>query len=81
MKFAVVGCVKCRRMMVADLSFASKSCQCGHKIVLAKASLLATSNSAEEAGELLRGFLSKQNSGFVGADKMKESGVLDKMQK
>jgi hypothetical protein len=68
--FAVVGCVKCRRMLVADLSYATKTCICGNRIDLSKTKLLAVSESADEAGELLRRMQTAKNSGFTSANKI-----------
>lgn len=64
--------------MVADLSFASKKCQCGHKIDLSKVKLLAVCDSADEAGEVLREFLSARNSGFTSAEKMHDFSLGDR---
>ena len=68
--FAVVGCVKCRRMLVADLSYATKTCICGNKIDLSKTKLLAVCGSADEAGEHLRRMQTAKNSGFTSANKI-----------
>ncbi len=68
--FSVIGCVKCRRMMVADLSYATKTCICGNKIDLAKTKLLAVCESADEAGELLRRMQTAKNTGFASANKI-----------
>jgi len=65
--FAVVGCTKCRRMSVADLTYHSKTCQCGHKIDLTRAKLLAVFPSADEAGEYLRNIQNYRNTGFTSA--------------
>lgn len=62
--FAVVGCSKCRRKMVADLSRSTKTCQCGAKINLKKVKLLYVSDSADDAGDFLRKINSSGNSGF-----------------
>lgn len=63
--FAIIGCSKCRRRTVADLSRSSKTCSgCGAKIDLKKARLLYVSDSAEEAGEVLRKMNAEGNSGF-----------------
>ena len=67
--FAIVGCTKCRRMQVADLSYATKTCVCGNKIDLAKTKLLAVVASADAAGELLRQMQTAKNSGFTSADR------------
>ena len=66
--FAVVGCLKCRRKMVADLSKMTKTCQCGAKISLNKVKLLYVSDSAEDAGDFLRKINSAGNSGFSSAE-------------
>ncbi|MEA5037339.1 hypothetical protein SDC9_20371 [bioreactor metagenome] len=65
--FAIVGCTKCRRMQVADLSYTTKTCVCGNKIDLAKTKLLAVVESADAAGELLRQMQTAKNSGFTPA--------------
>ncbi len=67
--FAVIGCTKCRRMLVADLSYATKTCICGNRIDLAKTKLLAVSGSADEAGEILRHMQTEKNSGFTSANR------------
>jgi len=56
--------------MVADLSYATKTCICGNKIDLSKTKLLAVCESADEAGELLRRMQTAKNSGFTSADKI-----------
>ena len=71
--FAVVGCTKCRRMLVADLSYATKTCICGNKLDLSKTKLLVVSGSADEAGELLRHMQTAKNSGFTSADRFTQS--------
>ena len=65
--FAVVGCSKCQRKMVADLSFEHKTCQCGHRINLHKVHLLATAATAAQAGEILRAMNAQRNTGFTSA--------------
>jgi len=77
-RFAVIGCPRCRRMQVADLTHATKTCSCGHKIDLAKAKLLAVSDSADEAGAILRSFTAPKNSGFVSAVSVHSSSLADK---
>ena len=59
--FAVIGCPRCRRMQVADLTHTTKTCICGHKIDLTKVKLLAVSRSADEAGSLLRSITSEKH--------------------
>ncbi|HKL97792.1 MAG TPA: DUF1922 domain-containing protein [Methanocorpusculum sp.] len=71
--FAIVGCTKCRRMLVADLSYATKTCICGYKLDLSKTKLLVVSGSADEAGELLRQMQTTKNSGFTSADRIGSS--------
>ena len=71
--FAVIGCTKCRRMLVADLSYATKTCICGNRIDLSKTKHLAVSGSADEAGEILRHMQTAKNSGFTSANKMSGS--------
>ena len=66
--FAIVGCMKCRRMQVADLSYATKTCVCGNKSDLSKTKLLAVSESADEAGEHLRRMQTAKNTGFTSAN-------------
>lgn len=53
--------------MVADLSHATKTCQCGNKIQLAKAPRLGEARTADTAAELLRSIMSNGNSGFHSA--------------
>jgi len=67
--FAIVGCSKCRRLLVADLSYATKTCICGNKLDLGKTKLLAISESADVAGEILRQMQTQKNSGFTSADR------------
>jgi hypothetical protein len=75
--FAVVGCVKCRRMLVADLSYATKTCICGNRIDLSKTKLLVVSGSADEAGEILRHMQTGKNSGFSSANRISGSFKKD----
>ncbi|HJJ48263.1 MAG TPA: DUF1922 domain-containing protein [Methanocorpusculum sp.] len=65
--FAVIGCPKCRRKMVADLAYDTKTCQCGNKINLKKTRFLALADTAAEAGDILRALNSTQNTGFTSA--------------
>lgn len=51
--FAVVGCTKCRKMQVADLSYATKTCACGHRIDLSRVHLLVVCDSADDCGNAL----------------------------
>ncbi|HJJ96783.1 MAG TPA: DUF1922 domain-containing protein [Methanocorpusculum sp.] len=76
--FGVIGCPRCRRMQVADLTHATKTCICGHKIDLTKTKLLAVSDSADEAGAVLRSFTAPKNSGFVSAARMYSSSPAEK---
>lgn len=71
--FGVVGCPRCRRMQVADLSHAVKTCACGYKMDLHKIRILAVSSSAEEAGGILRSMSAPKNSGFIPAARMQQS--------
>ncbi|MCK9312748.1 MAG: DUF1922 domain-containing protein [Methanocorpusculum sp.] len=70
--FAVVGCSKCRRLIVADLAYATKTCICGYRLDLGKTKLLAVSESADIAGEILRQMQTRKNSGFTTADKFSD---------
>lgn len=79
--FAVVGCQRCRRMQVADLTHATKTCACGNKLELRKIKLLAVSGSAEEAGDLLRSFTALKNSGFVSAARLQSPSLSEKIPK
>ena len=79
--FAVIGCPRCRRMQVADLTHATKTCVCGHKIDLAKVKLLAVSRSADEAGSILRSITSRKNTGFQPAANMYNSTSAEKSTK
>ncbi|HJJ42175.1 MAG TPA: DUF1922 domain-containing protein [Methanocorpusculum sp.] len=72
--FGVIGCTKCRRLMVADLSYETKTCQCGKKIILKKSHILARCATADEAGNILRQMNADKNSGFSSADKIKGLG-------
>jgi len=65
--FVIIGCPKCRRKMVADLSYESKTCQCGNKITLRKARIFASAKTAAEAGEILRAMNNETNTGFSSA--------------
>lgn len=65
--FAVVGCTKCRKMQVADLSYATKTCACGHRIHLAAAHLLVVCDTADDCGNALRSLTAGKNSGFAPA--------------
>ncbi|HJJ27783.1 MAG TPA: DUF1922 domain-containing protein [Methanocorpusculum sp.] len=65
--FAIVGCPRCHRKMVADLSYETKTCQCGNKIQLKKVRIFARADTAADAGELLRALERGQNTGFTSA--------------
>ena len=65
--FAVVGCEKCRRLMAADLSYDTKTCQCGHKIQLRKAKLLAVFSDAATAAIAVQKLQEEKNTGFAPA--------------
>ena len=65
--FAVVGCEKCRRLMSADLSYETKTCQCGHKINLRKAKLLAVFDDAASAAVAVQKLQEQKNTGFARA--------------
>ena len=65
--FAVIGCPKCRRLMAADLSYETKTCQCGHKIILRKTKLIAVFETGAEAAEAVQKLQAQRNSGFVSA--------------
>ena len=65
--FAVIGCSKCRRIMSADLSHATKTCQCGHKLDLKKTKLLAVFASAEDAAQEVMRMQERKNTGFTSA--------------
>ena len=75
--FAIVGCPKCRRMQVADLLHATKTCVCGYKIDLSKAKLLKVCASADEAGVLLRSFAAPKHSGLMSAAPLSGSSASD----
>ncbi len=68
--FAVVGCTKCRRIMVADLTYDTKTCQCGYKMNLHTTKLLKIFASAEVAGEYVRKLQESKNTGFTSAAKL-----------
>ena len=53
--------------MVADLSYETKTCQCGNKIQLKKVRIFARADTAADAGELLRALERGQNTGFTSA--------------
>lgn len=65
--FAVIGCSKCRRIMSADLSHATKTCQCGHKLDLKKTRLLAVFASADDAAQAVMQMQERKNTGFTSA--------------
>ena len=56
--------------MVADLSYETKTCQCGHKLDLHTTKLLRTFDSAEDAGEYVRKLQESKNTGFTSAAKL-----------
>ena len=66
---AVIGCSKCRRIMSADLSHATKTCQCGHKLDLKKTKLLAVFASADDAAQEVMRMQERKNTGFTSAVK------------
>lgn len=65
--FAVIGCSKCRRIMSADLSYATKTCQCGHKMDLSRTRLLAVFASADDAAQAVMQMQDRKNTGFTSA--------------
>ena len=67
--FAVIGCSKCRRIMSVDLSHATKTCQCGHKLDLKKTKLLAVFASADDAAQEVMRMQERKNTGFTSAVK------------
>ena len=67
--FAVIGCSNCRRIMSADLSHATKTCQCGHKLDLKKTKLLAVFASADDAAQEVMRMQERKNTGFTSAVK------------
>ena len=74
--FAVIGCSKCRRIMSADLSHATKTCQCGHKLDLKKTKLIAVFASAADAAQAVMQMQERKNTGFTSAANY--SRTLDK---
>ena len=67
--------------MVADLSRATKTCQCGHKIDLAKVARIAESASADDSGEMLRQITARKNSGFTSAEQLASFSAADTLRK
>lgn len=65
--FAVIGCSKCRRIMSADLSYATKTCQCGHKMDLSRTRLLAVFALADDAAQAVMQMQDRKNTGFTSA--------------
>lgn len=65
--FAVIGCPKCRRILAADLSYETKTCQCGHKISLHSARFLRLCPSGEDAAQAVRDLQKQRNTGFTSA--------------
>ena len=55
--------------MSADLSYATKTCQCGHKLDLKKTKLLAVFASAEDAAQAVMQMQERKNTGFTSAVK------------
>ncbi len=53
--------------MAADLSHATKTCQCGHKMELRKTKLLAVFDSADSAAQAVRQMQERKNTGFASA--------------
>ena len=74
--FAVIGCSKCRRIMSADLSYATKTCQCGHKMDLSRTRLLVVFASADDAAQAVMQMQERKNTGFTSAANY--SRTLDK---
>ncbi|HJJ88872.1 MAG TPA: DUF1922 domain-containing protein [Methanocorpusculum sp.] len=77
-RFAVIGCPRCRRMQVVELTHTRKTCICGYKIDLTKATLLATSDTADKARTTLRSIIASKNSGFVEATYIKSASPSPK---
>ena len=65
--FAVIGCPRCRRIMSADLSYETKTCQCGQKINLRKIKYLAVFESGAEAAAAVQQLQGHGNTGFTSA--------------
>ena len=55
--------------MSADLSHATKTCQCGHKLDLKKTKLLAVFASADDAAPEVMRMQERKNTGFTSAVK------------
>ena len=53
--------------MSADLSYATKTCQCGQKLDLKKTKLLAVFASADEAAQEVMRMQERKNTGFASA--------------
>ena len=53
--------------MSADLSHATKTCQCGHKLDLKKTKLLAVFASADDAAQEVMRMQERKNTGFTSA--------------
>ena len=51
--------------MSADLSHATKTCQCGHKLDLKKTKLLAVFASADDAAQEVMRMQERKNTGFT----------------
>ena len=55
--------------MSADLSYATKTCQCGHKLDLKKTKHLAVFASAEDAAQAVMQMQERKNTEFTSAVK------------
>ena len=53
--------------MSADLSHATKTCQCGHKLDLKKTKLFAVFTSADDAAQEVMRMQERKNTGFTSA--------------
>jgi hypothetical protein len=68
-------------MQVSDLTYATKTCICGHKIDLTKTKIFAVSDSANQAGAKLRSFNTSKNTEFTSAVNTHDSSLVDKILK
>ena len=66
-EFVVIGCPKCRRILVANRQYLTKTCQCGYKIDLHKVKYLVTCSSGTEAVRAVQELQKRRNTGFTSA--------------
>lgn len=74
--YAVVGCMKCGRLMIANLAHEYKMCQCGHLNELENMMKLALRDSPEEAAQALQNYFTGIYPTFMPVDRFRRFSEL-----